>query len=415
MGIGGSGISGVSFIASKMGYDVSGCDLEGSTSYIKDVVKGHSSSHVKDADLVVASPAVYYQNSNHPEFVRAKKEGKLMTWEEFLGKYLAKGKKLIAICGTHGKSTTTAMVGKLLVDAGLDPIVVLGAKVPEWSGNSRFGQGKYFVVEADEFFDNFLNYTPDIVILNNIEFDHPDYFKNEDEVYMSFKRFIDNLTGEKILIANSDDRGVINIIDGLRSDLKIIKYFRNKKDNPELKLSVMGDHNYQNALGVYELARVLNIDMDQALSSLESFKGISRRLEKVFDKNGVVVYDDYAHHPTAVAKTIEALRLSYPKNRMWVIVEPHGYLRTKELIAKYKGVFSNADEVIIGPIFKARDKRISGVTPKLVAKNSGHNSIKALDSFDKIRKEVKSKIKVGDVILVMGAGKSYLWAKNLLT
>jgi len=174
VGIGGSGVSGVEKLTKEMGYQVTGCDLE---------TGGHDIKHIKGVDLVVVSPALFYQNSKHPEILEAQKKGILMTWQKFLGTILLKNKKLICIAGTHGKSTTTAMVGKLLIDNGFDPIVVLGAKVPEWDGNSRNGRGKYAVVEADEFNNNFLHYHPDIAIINNIEFDHPDFFKNEKEVY----------------------------------------------------------------------------------------------------------------------------------------------------------------------------------------------------------------------------------------
>ena len=184
VGIGGSGISGVANLAEKFGYKVTGCDLE---------TGGHSVDHIKGVDLVIVSPAVFYQNNNHPEILEAKKQKKLMTWEEFLGKVLLKDKKLICVAGTHGKSTTTAMVGKLLIDNGFDPVVVVGAKVPEWNSNSRFGKGEYAVVEADEFNNNFLFYKPEIAIINNIEFDHPDFFKNENEVRASFHKFISNI------------------------------------------------------------------------------------------------------------------------------------------------------------------------------------------------------------------------------
>ena len=156
MGVGGSGMAGVAFLASKMGYEVTGCDLEGSTAYAKNIFKGHSPDHLRDVDLLIVSPAVVYQNSNNAEFVEAKERKLVMTWEEFLGKILLKDKKLICIAGTHGKSTTTAMAGKLLIDNGFDPIVILGANVSEWGCSARFGHGDYAVVEADEFNNNFL-------------------------------------------------------------------------------------------------------------------------------------------------------------------------------------------------------------------------------------------------------------------
>ena len=389
IGVGGSGIYGVSKLAEQMGYEVTGCDLEGSTAYAKNIFKGHDASHLKDIDLVIVSPAVFYQNANHPEMIEAKNRGIVVTWQEFVGKYLSKGKKVIAVAGTHGKSTTTAMIGKILTDEGLDPTVITGANVPEWHGSVRFGSGKYFVIEADEFNNNFLHYHPEIAIVNNIEFDHPDFFKNEAEVKESFKKFVGTLIGPKILITEKDSQ------------------------NLKFKLKVLGEHNQKNANMAYLLGRKLGIAEDRIIKSLEGFTGIGRRMELISEKSGIKIFDDYAHHPTAIKTTIEGLRDAYPGSKIWVIDEPHGFARTHALLPKYKGVFKGADKVIIGPIFKARDKETFGITPESVAKISEHKNAVGLASFNQIKEIVSSEVKSGDIILVMGAGKSYLWARQL--
>ena len=390
VGIGGSGISGVARLAEKMGYEVTGCDIESSTAYAKNIFQGHDIEHIKDSDLVIVSPALFYSKNLIEEVEEAKKLGKLMTWQEFIGKILLKDKKLICIAGTHGKSTTTAMAGKLLVDASFDPIVIIGATVPEWEGNSRFGKGEYAIVEADEFNNNFLNYHPDIAIINNIEFDHPDFFKNEKEVQESFQKFIGNLVGEKILITEKDSQ--------------------NKKFN----LKVFGEHNQNNANMVYILGKKLGISEEKIVKSLEGFRGIGRRTELIADIKGIKIFDDYAHHPTAIKTTIEGLRKEFPKSKILVIVEPHGYKRTKALLPKYKGVFDAADKVIIGPIFKARDEIDKSITPKMVAKVSGHPNTEGFDSFDEIIGKWKMENGKYDVVAVMGAGKSYLWAREIV-
>ncbi|PIP57835.1 hypothetical protein COX03_00965, partial [Candidatus Woesebacteria bacterium CG22_combo_CG10-13_8_21_14_all_39_10] len=246
MGVGGSGMAGVSFLASKMGYEVTGCDLE---------TGGHDVRHLKNIDLLVVTPAVYFRKVADPELVEGLKKKIVITWQEFLGKYLHKGKKVICIAGTHGKSTTTAMVGKLLEDAEFDPLVNLGANYKDWKGGARYGKGDYFVTEADEFYDNFLNYHPEIIILNNIEFDHPDYFKSEKQMLDSYKQFIANLVGKKILITQKDSL--------------------NKKFN----LKVFGKHNQKNANMVYVLGKKLGIKEETIIKSLESFPGIERRME----------------------------------------------------------------------------------------------------------------------------------------
>lgn len=381
MGIEGSGIAGVAKLASKMGYIVTGCDLQSG---------GHNINHLKNIDLLIVTPAVFYQNSNNPELIEGKKRGIIVTWQEFLGKYLAKNKKIIAVAGTHGKSTTTTMVGKLLEDNNFDPLVVIGAKVPEWKGSSRFGKGEYFVIEADEFYDNFLNYHPEIAIINNIEFDHPDYFKNEKQLQESFRKFTKNLIGTKKLITEKDSL------------------------NLKFNLKVIGLHNQKNANMAFLVGKYLKIPKNKIIESLESFNGIGRRLELIGEENNIKVYDDYAHHPTAIEATLEALKNNNPKSKIWAIVEPHGYNRTHTLLKLYDNAFKNADKVIIGPIFKARDTITFGITPKIIASKTNFNGAIGVNSIDEIIKIINREIKSGDTILVMGAGNSNLWAREIL-
>ena len=373
-------MAGVSFLASKMGYDVSGCDLEAG---------GHDINHLKNVDLLIVTPAVFYQSANHPELIECQRRKITLTWQEFLGKYLHKGKKVICIAGTHGKSTTTAMVGKLLEDAGFDPLVNLGANYKAWHGGARYGKGEYFVTEADEFFDNFLNYHPEIIILNTVEFDHPDYFKSEKQMRDSYQKFIGNLVGKKILITQEDS---------------LQKRFN---------LKVFGEHNQKNANMAYLLGKKLGIKEETIIKSLESFPGIERRMELISGKGGIKVYDDYAHHPTAIKATLSAIREKYPKERIWAVYEAHSYSRTKALLSKYKGVFDSADKVVIGPIFKARDTKNFGISEESIKKASGHKDAICFNETSKMFKFLKDNLKSGDIILVMGAGKSYLWAKEI--
>lgn len=379
MGIGGSGMKGVAKLASQMGYQVTGCDLNDGD---------HSQKHLKNIDLLIISPAVLYQNKVEPEFLQAKKKDIVMTWQEFLGKILLKNKKVIAIAGTHGKSTTTAMASKLLIDNGFDPICVLGAFVPEWGGNARFGKGEYAVIEADEFNDNFLHYHPEIAIITNIEFDHPDYFKDGNEVRKSFKKFANQ---SKTVIAKA----------------KLKKF----------NLKVFGEHNQQNASFVYELGQKLGVSDEEIVKSIESFTGIGRRMELIGKtKSGTLIYDDYAHHPTAIKVTLEGLRDKYPNKKILAVIEPHGYKRTKALLPLYKNAFDSVDGVIIGPIFKARDKKDKSVSLSQIAKISNHKNTEVFEDIGKLIKNCKLKIVNYnyEVIVVMGAGNSNLWAQKLL-
>lgn len=455
IGIGGSGISAVSLLSQKMGYKVSGCDLEEKTAYlpivkkyIKKVFVGHDEVHLEGVDIVVVSPAVMYQNKNHAELIRAKRQKEMITWQEFLGRYLHQGKKIICVSGTHGKSTTSAMASSLLEDAGRDPSAVIGASVNKWNSNFRFGKGVYFVTEADEFYDNFLNFHPEIIILNNIEFDHPDYFNSQEALFESFTKFIRNLKGVRILIVNQESDGVKELFVRLgKKDLKNIKtygYFiksplfsvdvetkatirkKNKKGTTffakskdlglrdEFNITLPGQHNVANALGPIILGRVLGINKKVIYKSLFSFSGIGRRLQLIGENKGIRVYDDYAHHPTAIKATLSALRQFYPQNRIWAVVEPHSYSRTKALLKSYNGVFSEADKVIIGPIFKARDKQKFGVDSRSIVDVSGHRNARSLESMDRLIKLLKKEVKPKDIVLVMGAGKSYDWSRKIL-
>ncbi len=455
MGIGGSGMSAVAAIANNRGYKISGCDLQKDTPYMKKlrdlrirILVGHDAKHINNADILAVTPAAFYQNKDHPEIAAAKKNKKIMTWQKVLGKYLHKGKEVICITGTHGKSTTTAMTALLFEQAMKDPSVVIGAKVKEWNANFRFGKGKIFITEADEFFDNFLNYKPEVIILNNVELDHPDFFKSEAHVMESFAKFIRNLSGRKILIINQDSSGIKKLF-GLfdkkfLSSLDILGYtmidkpkvntpvsvrgeITNKdknsttfsvkstdlKLNHNFKIKILGEHNVANALGVIILAYLYKIDSAFVKKSLEAYSGIGRRLEYLGMKRNIKVFDDYAHHPTEIKATLSALRQRFPKKKIWVIVEPHSYSRTKTLLSKYKGVFKKADEVIIGPIFKARDTHTFGVSGESIVEVSGHKSIKAVKSVDEVIK-VAENAKPSDVIVVMGAGESYKWSRLIL-
>jgi len=456
MGIGGSAISGVALMCQEEGFTVSGCDLDTDTAYlgkvkksIKRIFSGHDKNHLINADLLVVSPSVLFRNENHPEVMEANKRKILLTWEEFLGKYLHKKKQVICIAGTHGKSTTTAMSGLLFEKANFDPSVIIGAKVKEWEGNFRMGAGDVFITEADEFFDNFLHYYPEVIILNNIEFDHPDYFKSEKDILRSFEKFVKHLVGKKILIVNQDSIGIKRLFALLGSRfLKTISvYGYSLEQNPKVKLqfsakvtinrkisqdtffsiksdklhlsddyhlSIPGEYNVANASGVIILSKLFEIKNNNIKSVLKNFRGVGRRLELIGEKNGIKVFDDYAHHPTAIKVTLEALRQKYFKNRIWAVVELHSYSRTKALLNNYKGVFEEADKVIVGPIFKARDNKSFGVTGKDVVNKSGHKDAIYLEDLEIILGTLKNNSKKGDIIIVMGAGSSYKWAREIL-
>jgi UDP-N-acetylmuramate--alanine ligase len=341
------------------------------------------------------------------------------------------------------------MAANLFENAGLDPSVLVGAIVVGRNENFRVGKSKHFIIEADEFNDNYLNYRPEVIILNNIELDHPDFFKSEKQLFNSFKKFIKRLRGEKVLVVNQDSPGVRtlfrkypNLLSGklkmygytldrnpimkvknsfygevvkMNSRLTSFRVMTGKaKEGYNYRLSLPGIHNVSNALAVVVLGHVFKIMPRTVNYSFANYKGIKRRLEHLGTKREVCVYDDYAHHPTAVGVTLSALKQKYPSRTIWAIVEPHSYSRTKALLEDYRGVFEDADKVIIGPIFKARDKKTYGVSGQSIVDISEHRDIIYQDNLERIIKTVEKGLNKGDVVLVMGAGKSYLWARKIL-
>jgi len=456
MGIGGSALSGVAIMAKREGFSVSGCDLEKDNAYLEKVKKegikiftDHDEKHLKGVDILAASPAVVYLNKKHPEFVTAKKRGILQIWDEFVGKYLLKNKEVICVTGTHGKSTTTSLASLLFEDAGIDINSIVGAKVKRWDSNYRWGKSKLFIIEADDFYEKFLNYNPSTIILNNIEFDHPDFFKSEEDMIASYAKFVRLLKKNCNLIVNQDSLGNKKLFDKLplkllneinlygytlsakpkiklknsvkgsvlKADEKgtLFKTTANTLDiNGQYRLSIPGEHNVSNGLGVIILGKIYGIRLGFVKKTLKNFSGTVRRLEFIGEKRGVMVYDDYAHHPTAIKVTIAAIKQKHPNQRIWAIVEPHSYSRTKALLNNYKGVFGGTFKVVVGPIFKARDTETFGVDGNSIVKASEHKNAVYKKDLEGVLSSVKEEVEAGDVILVMGAGYSYKWAREIL-
>lgn len=396
MGIAGSGMSAVAEIAKAYGFEISGCDLK---------TGGHDVKHLEGVDILAVTPAVYFQSAQHPELVEGQKRGIAMTWQEFMGKYLHKDKFVICVAGTHGKSTTTAMAGQLLQTAGLDPTVEVGAD------GSRFGHSKYFISEADEYYDNFLHYHPDIVILNNIEFDHPEYFGTFEKMLDTYAQFISQIKPGGTLIYNIDDLGLKKLPITEYRTLNTIPY--SLTDFPKkLKLNVPGNHNKTNAVGIIKLAEVLKIDFSVVKKVLGGFSGIGRRLEELGTKNKITVIDDYANHPTAFAANILAVKEKYPNRRIWCVIEPHTFSRLRAVMSEIPKSLEKADAVIITKIFASRETDPCDFSGTDIAKVIPHS--RYIPEFSDVVKTLVSETKPGDIILVMGSGNSYKLSRQIL-
>lgn len=437
MGIGGSGTSACAQIAKLSGFEVTGCNMDDHGEYLITarsagipITIGHSASHLQDTDLLIVTPAVFFQNSTHPEYLQAKAANKVLTWQQFAGKYLTPDKDVIAIAGTHGKSTTTALAGLLLELAGLDPTVNLGATVPAWHTNMRFGHSNYFVIEADEYYHNFLSYTPQVIILNNIELDHPEYFGTLDKFVAAFQQFVGQLKSGGLLIFNADSPAVATLVAKEGSPLNsrnisVQPYSLSKvnitSQTPtgtdfrynglNYHLQIPGLHNVANSLGIIELAAYLHVPHHVVNQVLISFQGISRRLELIGESHGITVLDDYANHPSAFKATLQAASQKYPNSHIWAVIEPHTFSRLRAVLADLPASLSRANHVIISQIFPSRETDpgdFSGADIAAVIPKSRY-----IPDFPDIVKHIKTHAQPSDVILVMGSGNSSLLAKAI--
>lgn len=421
LGIGGSGASAVAAIAQSYGFEVTGCDInpfnEFTTVFDKaQLLKGHSTLHIQNLNpgILTVTPAVFSLDPDNEEILYAKRIGlPVLTWQEFMGKYLEHGKFVIAIAGTHGKSTITAMVGFLLEEAKLDPTVELGAIAPRWKTNYRIGKDKYFVTEADEFNDNFLVSQPNITIVTSIEFDHPEYFKDFSSYKESFKRFLKQT--KQTIIANLSDRGVAEVLANQDDFLnaKIIDYSTHPIDFP---LKIPGDFNKLNASAVYQLGRMLRIDHDVIKSSLSGYTGLGRRFEYLGEFKATKVYSDFAHHPTEIKVNIEAARKLFMDKKLWVIFQPHMFSRTKALFDDFVKVFKGApaDQILIMDIYPSREIDTGLVNSKQLVEAIDNLKVRYLPKDEDIEKYLKGKSGSYDVLLFLGAGDIDKSARSLV-
>lgn len=409
MGIAGSGASAAASIAKKFEYEITGCDLDKESPYLKELEGTkidftHSPTHLNDCDLLVISPAITSLDSSNLELTEAKKNGiKTMTWQQFVGSELMKDKKVIAVTGTHGKTTTTTMISLILEDAGLDPTVIVGAPVREWEKNYRVGQGNVFVIEADEFGDNFLNYHADIAVITNIEMDHPEFYRDIDHLKSSFQKFVINMKDKSILFTT-------NQVDLVNNKGKTIKVTPQK-----FELQVIGEFNQVNATFAYLVTKEMGVAEDKIRETLSHFPGAGRRLELIADLEGLKIYDDYGHHPTEIIKTTEALREKYPAIEIWLIYQPHMYTRTKYLFNDFVAALRNCpvDQVILTEIWQSREKNDYSVNSQQLVDSVAKSSVRKIDKYADIASYIMSHKKGESIALFMGAGDIYKASKLL--
>jgi UDP-N-acetylmuramate--alanine ligase len=479
MGIGGQGISAVAQMALMGGDKVTGCDRQASATTREleelgiSIQIGHSAEHLAGVDKLVISPAVTALNPHNPELLEAQRRGiPVFTWQELLGT-LMQQKCVLSISGVHGKGTTTAMLSLALVDAGLDPTCEIGAVVPRFKANYRLGKGQYFVNEADEFNHNFWHYHPRVTVVTSIEFEHPEFFADYEGYLAAFEHFIRGMDMQgdwsvpPTLVLNADSPGCLELRNRLKDwSGRIVTYavqssvavsswdehptfeaFDIKLDNetsfrvrthggpafPEertISLQLPGLHNIENALAALSVARIIDIGAEIIVRSLEGFSGTRRRFEirhqGLLEIDGrevdVVLVDDYAHHPTAIATTLEAARARYGGRRLIAVYQPHMYSRTRTFFQQFLSAFDAADVVIISDIFPAREQDTGLVHACQVVDALGQRA--HFISGDgqvlyggnvRTTLEVLSKtLQTNDLAVIMGAGDIYTVTELLL-
>jgi len=431
VGIGGIGISSLAQYYLAKGHEVSGSDLVSSeiTDFLKEkgvgIAIGHYAQNIKDGfDLVVFSPAVPKDN---PELLKAKSyKLKAISYPEALGE-LTKQHYTIAVSGSHGKSTTTAMIGLILIKAGLDPTVVVGTKLKEFGGsNFRLGKSSFLVIEACEYDGSFLNYDPKIIVVTNVDKEHLDYFKTFSNVVKTFKNFILKLPGSGFLVANKDDKHlnpkslptrqagkIINSKQIKNSKFKIINYSLRQSEAKKVAkiMKIPGVHNVSNALAALAVARILGVKDTVSFKVLSQYRGSWRRFEIVKQKPYIII-SDYGHHPNEVSATLKAAREKYPGRKIKVIFQPHQYQRTHYLFNDFVKVLKLApvDEIIVTDIYDVagrEEKKISLTTSsENLVKKINKKSVKYFP-IEEAEKYMKENIKSGQVLVIMGAGDIY--------
>jgi UDP-N-acetylmuramate--alanine ligase len=416
IGIGGIGMSALAQYFNDHGVTVTGSDREASPvtellerKGIRVMLGQQKAEHVPtDADIVVFSDAVPEDNA---ERRRAKELGiSELSYFKMLGE-ISKGKKTVAVAGTHGKTTTTGMLGKILKDASASPTVIVGSIVKDFGSNYLSGTSDVFVVEACEYRDHVLELTPSMLVITNLEWDHTDYFPSLEALQATFMKAIERVPAEGTIVTDIDNPNIASLL--VHAKAKIVDYTR----EPTYELRLPGEFNQMNARAAAAAARVVLPTISDATiaAALADFHGTWRRFEyKGKTASGAEVYDDYAHHPTAVRETLQALRTK-TAGKIYIAFHPHLYSRTRDLLDEFATAFAGADKVFIAPIYAAREVDDGSISSEILAERIRATGVDAtaLDSFDAIERAL-SEADEDDVIMTMGAGDIYKVADALI-
>lgn len=442
VGIGGAGMSGIAEVLHENGFVVSGSDMgEGQViDYLKNlgirVDAKHDAKNVEGCDLVVYSSAIPYDN---PELVEARNRRiPIIRRAEMLGE-LMRMKYTLSIAGTHGKTTTTSIVGQIWEEAGLDPTIIVGGVVKGKGSGAKVGKGDYLIAESDEFDRSFLSMMPSSAIITNIDADHLDTYENIEEIKDAFVQFANKIPFYGQVIVCLDDPNVQQVlsrfkkpvitygftrqamyrVDSLRFEkgFPTFEIIKNGESLGEFHLQIPGRHNVLNATAAVALAVEEGISADIARKACADFEGVKRRFEFIGEKNGVMVFDDYAHHPTESAATLMGFREAFPDKRIIVAFQPHLFTRTRDQHEAFGSAFAHCDVLLATDIYPAREKPIEGVTGALISNSAtdrGHRDARFIGDQMNLLPLLKNELKPGDVVVLMGAGNIWKLGEKIL-
>ena len=436
IGIGGSGLSAIARLLLESGLSVSGSDRKASDVLDRlgeagaQIFVGHSPNNIAGAKLVVRSSAIPDDNV---EVQAAQKAGiPVLKRADFLGQFM-EDKIGIAVAGTHGKTTTTAMIAWMLSSLGQDPSYIIGGDLRNLGTNAHAGKGSAFVIEADEYDYMFLGLKPEIAIVTNVEFDHPDFYMTEEDYYRSFSEYALTLPEGGLLLVCGDDSGAARLVQEQRSrpiqtmtygicdpDLDYFAYRMvqnpvggltfdvviqgNASATIRMVLQVPGEHNVRNSLAALAVAHRLDLPLDDAARALSAFRGTGRRFEVLGEAAGITVIDDYAHHPTEIRATLSAARARYPGRQLWVVWQPHTYSRTKTLFADFATAFIEANHVVVTEVYAAREPVSADFSALQVVQAMKHLDAYFIPDLTQTTAFLLTHLDQGDVLLVLSAG-----------
>ncbi|GAB4578872.1 MAG: UDP-N-acetylmuramate--L-alanine ligase [Anaerolineales bacterium] len=442
IGIGGTGLSAIARVLHESGQTVSGSDraLSPLASALRaagiTVYEGHRAENVQGADVVVRSSAIPEANI---EVQTARAQGiPVLKRSDFLGEMMD-GRTGIAIAGTHGKTTTTSMIAWMLTALGLDPTFISGGVIANLATNAHAGKGPHFVIEADEYDRMFLGLRPKLAIVTNIEHDHPDCYPTPEDFYQAFREFAQTLPPDGTLIACADDPQAASLLQTLNPGPHRIAYgltesplargcnlvpqpgagfqfdlYLHNQFQTQVALQVPGQHNVLNALAALSVAYMLGLSLPAAARALGEYRGAGRRFEIRGEVNGILVIDDYAHHPTEIRATLAAARARYPHRKLWAVWQPHTFSRTQTLAAQFAAAFGDADHVLVTGVYPSRETAPDGFSLQPLLAAIPHPDVHHSPTLEEASAYLLAHLRPGDVLIVMSAGNADQISQTIL-